>query len=333
METVINSDGFLDVILSAQQPEQKAPEQSPEQNNATDNNGAQPQKEPSGKTRDAEPDFEAVKKWFKTKNIDIKDEKDIEDLSFLDKEVSMFYKYKKETGRSIDDYINMQNVLNGVESISDTDDLIKKLLKEENPIAAEDDMLESIFEKKYKIKSEEDKDDIYLDQDEKNEIKKHNEKAAKNRQELIERYKERLKAQAENYRIPSEKLQYEKYKQELKNSYKEFVSKQKSINFALSEKEVYPFVLDEQTTKNVIVAPDEWIASLKNDDGSFDQEKLFKAMTFIANMDKILPIVYNHGFEKGKLDVLQEQTNPTNTQTPPSGQTASSAEIIKILFG
>lgn len=277
-------------------------------------------------------DFEVVKNWFKSKNINIQKEEDVEELSFLDEEVRMFNKYKKETGRSIEDFYKMRSIAKNAEQLQDTDDLIKKIIKEENPLAEDEDVLESIFEKKYKMKQEQEEDEFLSEEEIKN-IKEHNKKIKSNREELLNKYKEKLLQEAEKYKLPSEKINLQQLKKELKENFKKFVENEKYINFALNDKEVYPFVLDEDTTKNVILSPDEWIESLKAEDGSLDEGKLFRSMIILANYDKILSIVYSQGVEKGKLEILKEQTNPTGRVNTPQKNQLSAQELITALFG
>lgn len=237
----------------------------------------------------------------------LKEQKAQEDLP---DDVSTFYKYKKETGRGIEDFVKLTRDLDAV----NPDSLITEYLKETNPELDEEDIA---FELE-KFKFDEDLDDEKDIKNAKLLKKKELAKAKDYFNSLKEQYKTPLESR--DGFIPQEELnEYEAYKNSKVNSITEQEEQIKRSKFfaekteeLFSDKfEGFGFTLDENN--KVVYKPADAIeiknqqSNLQNFIGKFlneegylaNAEAFHKAIAVANDPDKFAKFFY----EKGKADM------------------------------
>lgn len=244
----------------------------------------------------------------------------------LPEDVSAFLKYKRETGRGIEDFMKLNVDYNAM----DEDSLLYQYYKEQNP---ELDADEVKFELETKFSYDEDFDD-----------EKHIKKIKLERKKELNRAREFFNSQKEQYKVPlesrdafvpqEEREAYESYKQykqaatseqeeQLKRS-KYFAEKTTEL---FSDKfEGFKFAIDEN--KAVTYKPAEAKAlleeqsSLKNFVNKFlneegylkDAESFHRAIAIASNPDKFAKFFYEKGMTEAVDTVSKESKNINMTR-------------------
>lgn len=244
----------------------------------------------------------------------------------LPEDVSAFLKYKRETGRGIEDFMKLNVDYNAM----DEDSLLYQYYKEQNP---ELDADEVKFELETKFSYDEDFDD-----------EKHIKKIKLERKKELNRAREFFNSQKEQYKVPlesrdafvpqEEREAYESYKQykqaatseqeeQLKRS-KYFADKTTEL---FSDKfEGFKFAIDEN--KAVTYKPAEAKAlleeqsSLKNFVNKFlneegylkDAESFHRAIAIASNPDKFAKFFYEKGMTEAVDTVSKESKNINMTR-------------------
>lgn len=244
----------------------------------------------------------------------------------LPEDVSAFLKYKRETGRGIEDFMKLNVDYNAM----DEDSLLYQYYKEQNP---ELDADEVKFELETKFSYDEDFDD-----------EKHIKKIKLERKKELNKAREFFNSQKEQYKVPlesrdtfvpqEEREAYESYKQykqaatseqeeQLKRS-KYFAEKTTEL---FSDKfEGFKFAIDEN--KAVTYKPAEAKAlleeqsSLKNFVNKFlneegylkDAESFHRAIAIASNPDKFAKFFYEKGMTEAVDAVSKESKNINMTR-------------------
>lgn len=244
----------------------------------------------------------------------------------LPEDVSAFLKYKRETGRGIEDFMKLNVDYNAM----DEDSLLYQYYKEQNP---ELDADEVKFELETKFSYDEDFDD-----------EKHIKKIKLERKKELNRAREFFNSQKEQYKVPlesrdafvpqEEREAYESYKQykqaatseqeeQLKRS-KYFAEKTTEL---FSDKfEGFKFAIDEN--KAVTYKPAEAKALLEeqsslknfvnkflNEDGYLkDAESFHRAIAIASNPDKFAKFFYEKGMTEAVDTVSKESKNINMTR-------------------
>ena len=244
----------------------------------------------------------------------------------LPEDVSAFLKYKRETGRGIEDFMKLNVDYNAM----DEDSLLYQYYKEQNP---ELDADEVKFELETKFSYDEDFDD-----------EKHIKKIKLERKKELNKAREFFNSQKEQYKVPlesrdtfvpqEEREAYESYKQykqaatseqeeQLKRS-KYFADKTTEL---FSDKfEGFKFAIDEN--KAVTYKPAEAKAlleeqsSLKNFVNKFlneegylkDAESFHRAIAIASNPDKFAKFFYEKGMTEAVDTVSKESKNINMTR-------------------
>jgi len=250
----------------------------------------------------------------------------------LPEDVSAFLKYKKETGRGIEDFMK----LNIDYSAMDEDSLLYQYHKEQNP---ELDADEVKFELESKYSYDEDFDDDKHIKKVKLERKKELTKAREYFNKLKEQYKVPLESR-ESFVPAEEKEAYESYKQYKKAATSEQEEQTKrsqyfaeKTNELFSDKfEGFKFAIDEN--KAVTYKPAEakslleeqsslknFVNKFLNEDGYLKDAELFhRAIAIASNPDKFAKFFYEKGMadtvdtvskESKNIDMVRQSTQVT----------------------
>jgi hypothetical protein len=239
----------------------------------------------------------------------------------LPEDVSAFLKYKKETGRGIEDFMKLNVDYNAM----DEDTLLYQYAKEQNPGL---DPEEIKFELETKFSYDEDFDDEKQVKKTKLERKKELNKAREYFNSLKEQYKVPLESR-EAFVPQDEKESYESYKQykqaaaseqeELQRRSKVFAEK---TNELFSDKfEGFKFNIDEN--KAVTFKPAEakvllqeqsnvnnFLSKFIGEDGVLkDAEQFHRAIAIASNPDKFAKFFYEKGMTEAVETVSKESKN------------------------
>jgi hypothetical protein len=253
----------------------------------------------------------------------------------LPEDVEAFYKYKKETGRSLDDFIR----LNRDFDTEDSDKVLFEYIKEQNPSLDAEDIA---FEME-KFKYDEDMDDDATIKSAKLSKKKELAKAKDYFNNLKEQYKAPLESR--DPLVPQDELEeynaYKEYKGKLSTEQEEQLKRSKyfadKTNELFSDKfEGFGFDIDE--SNKVVYKPGDaktlkdqqsdlknFVGKFLNDEGYLgDAEAFHKAIAIANDPDKFAKFFYEkgkadstEGFEKESknIDMVRKQT----TSTPKDG--------------
>lgn len=253
----------------------------------------------------------------------------------LPEDVEAFYKYKKETGRSLDDFIR----LNKDFDLEDSDKVLYEYIKEQNPSLDAEDIA---FEME-KFRYDEDLDDDSAIKAAKLAKKKELAKAKDYFNSLKEQYKAPLESREPL--VPQEELEqynaYKEYKGKLSTEQEEQMKRSKyfadKTEELFSDKfEGFGFEIDENN--KVVYKPadtqaiKEQQSDLKNFIGKFineegylsNAESFHKAIAIANDPDKFAKFFYEKGksdstkgFEKESKNIDMVRTQ--NTSTPKDG--------------
>lgn len=259
----------------------------------------------------------------------------------MPEDVAAYYKYKKETGRGIDDYVKLSKDFNEL----NPDTLLREYLSAtEEGLDSEDiDMLMEDYS------YDEDLDD---DAD----IKKI--KIA--RKKTIAKAKKYFNEQKEKYRVPlessgssiseSEAKDLEAYKQYIESSktyeeevqrkrdwfYKKtdnvFGSEFKGFEFTLDDKKVTYSPGDATELKKAQSDPNNFIGRFLNDDGLMeDAVGYHKALSIAMNPDKFAKFFYDQGKAEATDDVMRKTKNINMSERKTPEVTSKGGMQIKSL--
>lgn len=259
----------------------------------------------------------------------------------MPEDVAAYYKYKKETGRGIDDYVKLSKDFNEL----NPDTLLREYLSAtEEGLDSEDiDMLMEDYS------YDEDLDD---DAD----IKKI--KIA--RKKTIAKAKKYFNEQKEKYRVPlessgssiseSEAKDLEAYKQYIESSktyeeevqrkrdwfYKKtdnvFGSEFKGFEFTLDDKKVTYSPGDATELKKAQSNPNNFIGKFLNDDGLMeDAVGYHKALSIAMNPDKFAKFFYEQGKAEATDDVMRKTKNINMSERKTPEVTSKGGMQIKSL--
>ena len=242
-----------------------------------------------------------------------------EESEKMPEDVAAYYKYKKETGRSIDDFAKLQTNYDDV----DPDKLLREYLIA-TEIGLDSDDIDSLMED---YDYDEDLDDESL-------IKKR--KIAKKK--TIAKAKNYFNEQKEKYRVPlesggssiseSDAKELEAYKQYIESSktYEEevkrkrdwftkktddvFGSEFKGFEFTLDDKKVTFAPGDATELKKIQSDPQSFITKFLNEDGLMeDAGGYHKALSIAMNPDKFAKFFYEQGKAEATDDVMKKTKN------------------------
>ena len=259
----------------------------------------------------------------------------------MPEDVAAYYKYKKETGRGIDDYVKLSKDFNELTP----DALLREyLIATEEGLDSEDiDMLMEDYS------YDEDIDD---DSD----IKKI--KIA--RKKIIAKAKKYFNEQKEKYRVPlessgssiseSESKELEAYKQYIESSktYEEelqrkrdwffkktdnvFGSEFKGFEFTLDDKKVTYSPGDATELKKAQSNPNNFIGKFLNEDGLIeDAVGYHKALSIAMNPDKFAKFFYEQGKAEATDDVMRKTKNINMSERRTPEVTSKGGMQIKSL--
>jgi hypothetical protein len=248
----------------------------------------------------------------------------------LPEDVAAFLKYKKETGRNIDDFIKLNKDYSNV----DPDTLLFEFYKEQNPDLDPDDVK---FEIGLKFGYDEDLDDEKEIKQKKLAFKKELTKAKKHFDEQKEQYKMPLESR-DTFVPDEEKESYESFK-----SYRETASKheeeqaKRSKFFADKTSELFSdkfegfgFNIDESNKMvykpadaNTLIKEQsnimDFISKFLNEDGYLkDAEAFHKAIAVANNPDKFAKYFYEKGKAEAVGDIAKESKNIDMARTAPT---------------
>jgi hypothetical protein len=239
----------------------------------------------------------------------------------LPEDVSAFLKYKRETGRGIEDFMK----LNVDYSAMDEDSLLYQYAKEQNP---ELDADEVKFELESKFSYDEDFDDD-----------KHIKKVKLERKKELNRAREYFNKLKEQYKVPlesreafvpqEEKEAYESYKQYKQAATSEQEEQQKrskyfaeKTNELFSDKfEGFKFNIDEnkavtfkpadaKTLLNEQSSLNNFVNKFLNEDGYLKDAELFhRAIAIASNPEKFAKFFYEKGMTEAVETVSKESKN------------------------
>jgi len=239
----------------------------------------------------------------------------------LPEDVSAFLKYKRETGRGIEDFMK----LNVDYSAMDEDSLLYQYAKDQNP---ELDADEVRFELESKFSYDEDFDDEKHIKKVKLERKKELTKAREYFNKLKEQYKVPLESR-ESFVPQEEKEAYESYKQYKQTATSEQEEQQKrskyfaeKTNELFSDKfEGFKFNIDEnkavtfkpadaKTLLNEQSSLSNFVNKFLNEDGYLkDAETFHRAIAIASNPEKFAKFFYEKGMTEAVETVSKESKN------------------------
>jgi hypothetical protein len=239
----------------------------------------------------------------------------------LPEDVSAFLKYKRETGRGIEDFMK----LNVDYNIMDEDSLLYQYAKDQNP---ELDADEVRFELESKFSYDEDFDDEKHIKKVKLERKKELTKAREYFNKLKEQYKVPLESR-ESFVPQEEKEAYESYKQYKQTATSEQEEQQKrskyfadKTNELFSDKfEGFKFNIDEnksvtfkpadaKTLLNEQSSLSNFVNKFLNEDGYLkDAETFHRAIAIASNPEKFAKFFYEKGMTEAVETVSKESKN------------------------
>jgi hypothetical protein len=308
LETHSDPDGVVKIDLSQDQPAAEEPQVEPE-----------PVQEPD--LDDNKVLSYLGKRWNKeiTSLDDLVQER--QQAEELPEDVSAFLKYKRETGRGIEDFMKLNVDYNSM----DEDSLLYQYAKEQNPGLDSDEVK---FELETKFSYDEDFDD-----------EKHIKKVKLERKKELNKAREYFNSLKEQYKVPlesreafvpqEEKEAYESYKQykqastseqeeQLKRS-KYFA--EKTTNLFSDKFEGFKFAIDEN--KALTYKPAEakslleeqsslgnFVNKFLNEDGYLKDAELFhRAIAIASNPDKFAKFFYEKGMTDAVDTVSKESKN------------------------
>jgi len=279
-------------------------------------------------------DDDVVLSHIKTKyNKDISRIDDLFQQNDLDEDVAAFQKYKRETGRGIEDFIKLNRDIDSL----DPDKLLADYYRDNG----DDD--EDVEYKLSKLQYEEDYDSESEIKEKKLAKKQELKKAKKYFNDLKEQYKAPLESR-ESFVSQDERETYESYKAYKDNQSKELAEQQEKSNFFMKKTEElfsnnfegFGFNLDENT--RLVYKPGEtndilkkqsnlttFVSKFLDENGYLkDAESFHKAIAMAMDPDKTARFFY----EKGKADAVTnfekeskniDMTRNSPTPTPKSG--------------
>ena len=244
----------------------------------------------------------------------------------LPEDVSAFLKYKRETGRGIEDFMK----LNVDYTAMDEDSLLYQYAKEQNP---ELDADEVKFELESKFSYDEDFDDDKQIKKVKLERKKELNKAREYFNKLKEQYKVPLESR-DSFVPQEEKEAYESYKQYKQTATSEQEEQQKrskyfadKTNELFSDKfEGFKFKIDEdkavtfkpadaKTLLNEQSSLSNFVNKFLNEDGYLkDAETFHRAIAIASNPEKFAKFFYEKGMTEAVETVSKESKNINMTR-------------------
>ena len=251
-----------------------------------------------------------------------------EEAEELPEDVAAYYKYKKETGRGIDDFVKLNR---DIDSIGE-DKLLKDYLMSTEEGLDEDDIEDLMDDYTY--------DEDY---DEESDIKKIKIKKKK----AVAKAKKFFNEQKEKYRVPlessgdsnsvSEDEGYQEYKQYLESAKtiqeenqrksewftqktnEVFSNEFKGFEFKLDDKSVVFNPGDAAELKNLQSSPQNFINKFLDDNGMMsDAVGYHKSLAVAMNPEKFAKFFYEQGKSAGTDDVIKKtkNVNMSSQRTP-----------------
>ena len=256
----------------------------------------------------------------------------------LPEDVAAYFKYKKETGRNIEDFIKLNRDLDEV----NPDKLLRDYLTETEKGLDEED-IQSLME------------DYSYDEelDDESTIKK----AKLAKKKMVAKAKEYFESQKEKYRIPAESAgssiskedsqaleDYRQYVQEsvsLGEAYQKreqwfqdktgevFGSEFKGFEFALDDKKLVYVPGDGTELKKIHLDPNNFTKKFLSDDGLLtDPVGYHKALAVAMNPEKFAKFFYEQGKSEAVDDVMRKTKNiDMSTRSIPQVTTAGGTTI------
>ena len=233
-----------------------------------------------------------------------------EEFKFASEKLKVINDYIKDTGRTVEDYLNTQTV--DLSNISD-DVLLKEYLKVENPDLTEAELNDYMMET-YKLSSEE-----YSDR-EVNVGKVQLKKDAKAARDYFNKVKEDYALPVEGHGDDGSMSEQEKA--DWVSNMTSSVDDMDSLSFSINDQgEEFTYSFDD-TSKGELKKFNSNLEGLFDkyigDDGKWDFDSLNKDMYILNNIDKIVRSVANQYKSKGTENVMNEIKNPSFSQDKQS---------------
>ena len=256
----------------------------------------------------------------------------------LPEDVAAYFKYKKETGRSISDYVKLQRNYDEV----NPDTLLKDYLKTTETALDDDDIQSLMDEYSY----DEDLDDESAIKKIKVAKKKAIAKAKNYFIEQQEMYKQPLESRSEAI-SDAEKKQYESYKQYLNDAKTQqeetkrksdwFIQKTdevfnnnfKGFDFKIGEDQVTFSPGNAAETKKLHLSPMNFVNKYLDENGLIkDAEGYHKALAAAMNPEKFAQYFYEQGKANATEDVMRKTKNINmTTRNVPESTTKSGTKF------
>jgi len=285
-------------------------------------------------------DDDAVLSHIKTKyNREVSKIDDLFQQNDLDEDVAAFQKYKRETGRGIEDFIKLNRDIDSL----DPDKLLADYYKDNG----DDD--EDVEYKLSKLQYEEDYDSESEIKEKKLAKKQELKKAKKYFNDLKEQYKAPLESR-ESFVPQDEKEAYESYKAYKNNQSKELEEQQKKSEFFKQKTEElfsnnfegFGFNIDDNT--KIVYKPGEssdilskqsnltnFISKFLDDKGYLkDAESFHKAIAIAMDPEKTAKFFYEKGIADAVTNFDKESKNIDMTRNSPTPTPKSGLQIRAI---
>lgn len=271
---------------------------------------------------------------------DLFKEKEVEtDIPFED--VKTFLKYKKETGRGIEDFVKLNKDYDKV----DENSLLLDYYRELNPELESDDLQ---FELNEKFDYDEDYDEEKVIKSKKLAKKKELAKAKEYFNNLKEQYKTPLESR-ESFIPAEEKESYDAFKRSTKEAsdYEADVLRKQTyftqktnelfdnnfegFEFSVDDKKILYKVADPKSVKEKQSSISNFISSFLNEEGLLRDPKAYhKALSIASDPDGYAKFFYELGKSEGVTEVTKSQKNIDMSTTTSASQSQTKQSGAKV---
>lgn len=276
-------------------------------------------------------------KGIETDSIDSLANKETTEFEFADPSLKVINDYIKETGRTMNDWINTQSF--DLENVSN-EDLLMAHLRDENP-ELNDEQIEFLYEDSYgKVKIDEDE----MDDDEIAKAKKHNslreikaiqdgKKAKAHFQEIQEKYRTPVKEETKQEETENtfDESEYRSSWSEASNGLEGFDVEDDKGNT------IFSFNADkadlEALSKNAVTPDSLFSERYATEDGQFNVTKFVEDTFILNNIDKIVRAAMSQAKSEGTEQVVKEMKNTSmDEMTKDSDKGGNKASGVTRLY-
>jgi hypothetical protein len=310
------------------QSQQEPPAEQPAAQESV-NESEQPAEQPEAQADDSEPTYsdENVLSYlnkqlgteYKTLTELKREENTNDDLNPIAK---TFNEYAKETGRSLNDWIRLQNLSSQISDAKD-EDIVRLQYEYDNPHLDPKEAAE-LFESDFqKLEIDED----VMDEDEIAKAQKHNRLVDIKLKSASVKAKESLNSQVEKYKAPSEQKQESSFDAEgFTESYNNYLQNDiEELEFDLGDGQTFSVKVDDNLKQTSISTPEQFLESFVDEQGQWDLEKWSTAMMAVQHIDKILKIAVNQKSSEAKEEIIKKDLKNTSIDTHKRDNNATSA--------